>query len=530
MILSSPSRLYLSFLIRSFGPLLQDLILVLLQVNSEQRPTAAQLLRVQSMQPHISSYLNRIKPSQGKVGSDSCTSESSKSVTNSDKDSTSEMSKESSLSSKDGSAEKTRRTVRGPCRNLNFSNRSKYRPRASSASCERKPYLRPNNYTGRRQTIAGTRDLNRSRSCDEERSSSLLSELQDFSNTSDENRPPSGSRRSGPRKAKKGESIVSDSQLIKSGTSIVSVISSTGKSSSNDMQVSYLSSVSQKNRSKYSLVRRRPGSGRGRGITTATSSVLATNSSKRSTGSLASVSSVTSSVSGAAIAFKKKRADKLPHSRKATTRPSTLTHQDDSSVSRNAIPKRSRIAHNRSKSCSSVTVVEPEINPSTFSAVAPHSPPLIVSYDEQTTLPVTNNDAPLNGDRQEKSNTGVEGNVPSFTKPCSTSSKTGHDNDASCLRPEFHRSISDLSMQSSKAYCEANIGLDLLRNRSRSLRCSESAREKIVNRLRAATHRKLSELKGNKGSVDEEKMKPKSVGGDDSVFIHKVYFYVCSFQ
>jgi len=41
--------------------LLQDLVLILLQVNPDERPSASQLLKVEALQPHVQSYLLRVK-------------------------------------------------------------------------------------------------------------------------------------------------------------------------------------------------------------------------------------------------------------------------------------------------------------------------------------------------------------------------------------------------------------------------------------------------------------------------------------
>ncbi|XP_066920294.1 probable serine/threonine-protein kinase nek3 [Clytia hemisphaerica] len=44
-----------------FGPLIEDLVLILLQVNPNDRPNASQLLKVPTLQPHIRSYLLHAK-------------------------------------------------------------------------------------------------------------------------------------------------------------------------------------------------------------------------------------------------------------------------------------------------------------------------------------------------------------------------------------------------------------------------------------------------------------------------------------
>lgn len=54
-----------------YGPLVQDLVLVLLQVRPEDRPSAAQLLKVPLLQPHVKSYLMRVKHKEEPVIFDS---------------------------------------------------------------------------------------------------------------------------------------------------------------------------------------------------------------------------------------------------------------------------------------------------------------------------------------------------------------------------------------------------------------------------------------------------------------------------
>ena len=50
-----------------YGPLLQDLVLILLQVEPGERPSASQLLKVPALQPHIKSYLMRVKHKEGTI-------------------------------------------------------------------------------------------------------------------------------------------------------------------------------------------------------------------------------------------------------------------------------------------------------------------------------------------------------------------------------------------------------------------------------------------------------------------------------
>ena len=50
-----------------YGPLLQDLVLILLQVDPTERPSASQLLKVPALQPHIKSYLMRVKHKDGTI-------------------------------------------------------------------------------------------------------------------------------------------------------------------------------------------------------------------------------------------------------------------------------------------------------------------------------------------------------------------------------------------------------------------------------------------------------------------------------
>ncbi|XP_047127774.1 uncharacterized protein LOC105843081 isoform X1 [Hydra vulgaris] len=50
-----------------YGPLLHDLLLVLLQVRPTDRPTASQLLKIPSLQPHVESYLRRVRHKEAPV-------------------------------------------------------------------------------------------------------------------------------------------------------------------------------------------------------------------------------------------------------------------------------------------------------------------------------------------------------------------------------------------------------------------------------------------------------------------------------